>query len=138
MQLPVKETLILLYLVGGETAAGERIASLGWTSSLVVYLGLFGLLAACLLLAAYVRNTALRLGYALIVSVSAMLLDAFQRITGDPLTYDAFINLLNSAGFVGDAMDQHARPVLWALATSLLLLAGMAMEPRREIGRAHV
>ncbi len=131
MRFPFKEALILLYLAGGAAAFGERLASLGWTPSLAVYLGLFGLLAACLLLAAYVQNTLLRLGYAFVLSSSALLLDAFQRIVGEPLTYDGFINLLNSAGFAGDALGQHGRPIAWAAATSMLLLVGIALKPRQ-------
>lgn len=133
MTLPIKEALLALYLVAGFAAVAERLLSLGPGPALFLYVGLFGFLAVCLLLAAYIRNTHLRLGYAVLLSASALLLDSFQRIVGEPLTYDAFINLLNSAGFVGDTLGQHASSIASAFASSLLLLVGVAMKPKRTL-----
>src|SRR3546814_6021417 len=59
-----------------------------------------------------------------------LFLDSTERIMGQRLTYDAFINLLNSIGFAGDAVDQHGGSILWSVPAALLLLAGV------EIGRA--
>src|SRR3546814_12633996 len=49
---------------------------------------------------------------------------------GQRLTYDAFINLLNSIGFAGDAVDQHGGSILWSVPAALLLLAGVALKPK--------
>jgi hypothetical protein len=131
VKFPLKELLIILYLAAGYGAVGDRIGSLGPSLPLLLYLGLFGFLTACLLLAAYVRNPALRWGYAVILSASALFLDSSERILGDHLSYDAFINLLNSAGFAGDALGQHRAPIASAAFGALLLFAGIALKPRR-------
>lgn len=128
----LKEILILLYLAAGYGAIGERLASLGLAPALVLYLGLFGLLTLCLLLAAYVASTPLRLVYALILAGSALFLDSTERIMGEALSYDAFINLMNSIGFAGEAWSQHGRSILWSVPASLLLFAGVALKPRRR------
>ncbi|HEV2748024.1 MAG TPA: sulfatase-like hydrolase/transferase [Allosphingosinicella sp.] len=131
MKIPLKELLIILYLAAGYGGIGDRIGSLGLAPALLLYLGLFGLLSACLVLAAYVRNAPLRWVWALLLSASALFLDSSERILGDHLSYDAFINLTNSRGFAGDALGQHARPIAWSAATALLLFAGVALKPRR-------
>ena len=129
MRFPLKELLIILYLAAGYGAIGERIASLGASAGLVLYAGLFGLMTLSLLLSAYVAGTPLRLAYALILAVSSLFLDSTERIMGEHLTYDAFINLLNSIGFAGDALDQHGGSILWSVPPALLLFAGVALKP---------
>lgn len=131
--IPLKEALVLLSLAVGYDAVGERLASLGLTASLLLYVGLFGLLAICLLLAAQVRNTGLRMAYALILAGGALYLESYQRITSEHLSYDAFINLWNSSEFAADAARQHAPTIGRALLSPLLLLIGIAIEPRRTL-----
>jgi glucan phosphoethanolaminetransferase (alkaline phosphatase superfamily) len=130
MKLWLKEVLILLSVAGGSPAIAQRLASLELDLSLLLYLALFAMLLACLLLAAYVRNGVLRCFYALLFAASAFFLDSFERITSEHLTYDAFINMVNSAGFAGDALQQHWVPTLWSALVALLLLAGIAIPPR--------
>ena len=130
MRFPLKEILIILYLAAGYGAIGDRLASLGLAPEMVLYLGLFGLLTLCLLLATYVTNTPLRILYSLILSGSALFLDSTQRIMGEPLSYEIFINLVNSTGFAGEALSQHGASILWSLPASLLLFAGIALKPR--------
>lgn len=132
MRFPLKELLIILYLAAGYAAIGERIASLGVSAGLVLYAGLFGLMTLSLLFAAYVAGTPLRLAYALILAASSLFLDSTERIMGEHLTYDAFINLLNSIGFAGDALDQHGGSILWSMPSALLLFAGVALKPGRR------
>jgi hypothetical protein len=129
MRFPLKEILILLYLAAGYGAVWDRLASLGLAPEAALYLGLFGLLTFCLLLASYVASTPLRLLYALILSGSAMFLDSTQRIMGEPLSYEVFINLVNSTGFAGEALSQHGASILRSLPASLLLFAGIALKP---------
>jgi hypothetical protein len=130
MRFPLKEILILLYLAAGYGAIGDRLASLGLAPEVALYLGLFGLLTLCLLLASYVTSSPLRILYALILSGSALFLDSTQRIMGEPLSYDAFINLVNSIGFAEEALSQHGGSIFWSLPASLLLFAGVALKPR--------
>ncbi len=130
MKAPLKELLILLSVAGGYPAIVQRIGSLELDLSLLLYVALFAMLLACLLLAAHVRNVVLRCFYALLFAASAFFLDCFERITREHLTYDAFINMVNSAGFAGDALQQHWGPTLWSALIALLLLAGIAIPPR--------
>jgi hypothetical protein len=134
VRAPIKEGLILLSIAGGGEAVAERVSSLGPSTPLLFYLVLFSGLLACLLIAAQVRAAALRWSYASLLAVSAFLLDSYERITGDHLTYDAFINMVNSAGFAGDALRQHGEPIAWSLLISLLLFLGIALKPRTEWG----
>ena len=129
---PLKEILIVLYLISGYGAIADRIASLGHSLSLLLYVGLFAYLSLCVILAAYVRNHAVRLTYALILFVSGVFLNSYESIASGPLTYDAFINMVNSSGFAGEAFDQHHRSIIWAVLTGLLLLAGIAIRPSRK------
>lgn len=133
MKMHLKELLILLSIAGGYPAIVQRINSLELDLSLLLYAALFAILLTCLLLAAYVRNAALRCGYASLFAASAFFLDSFERITSEHLTYDAFINMVNSAGFAGDALQQHWAPTLWSSLIALMLLAGIAMPPRQSL-----
>lgn len=110
----------------------ERVASLGPSAALLFYLMLFTGLLGCLLLAAQLRSAALRWSYALLFAVSTFFLDSYERITGGHLTYDAFINMVNSSGFAGDALRQHGEPIVQSLLISLLLFAGIVLKPRTE------
>lgn len=130
-KFPLKPLLILLYLAGSHGAIASRLGSLGLTPSLIVYAGLYSLLAACLLLAAYVRRDPLRLAYAVTLAAAALYLDSYERITREHLTYDAFINLWNSSEFAGDAARQHVVTIAWAMIGPLLLLVAVALKPRR-------
>ena len=135
-KFPLKELLILLSLAGSYAAIGERLASVGLTASLLAYLGLFALLAACLLLAAQVRIPLLRWCYALIFAAAAFYLESYERITSEHLTYDAFINLLHSSQFAAEAARQHRALLIGALVNPLLLFAGIALKPRRRVRSA--
>jgi len=128
---PLKELLILVYLAAGCLGVAARIASFGASPEMLFYFGLYGLLAISLLLTAYVENNALRCIYALLLFASAVFGQSVEQITDEPLTYDSFINLFNSIGFAGDALDQHMRPMAWAVLGALPLLAGIALKPRR-------
>lgn len=132
MRFPIKELLLTLYLVAGAGAVAERVGSLGATTGLVLYLGLFTLLAVMLALAAYVASTPLRVAYAILLASSSMFLETTERILGEHLTYDAFINLMNSAGFAGDALDQFGGSIVRSLPAALLLFAGVALKPKRR------
>jgi hypothetical protein len=129
---PTKELLIALSLLLGGAAAAERLQSLGLSAATLAYMGLYAALCIALLLAAYTANWVLRLLYALIFAASALFLDSFEGATSEHLSYDAYINMVQSAGFAGDAVAQHARPIAWAGLAALLLFVGMALPPRRE------
>ncbi|MEO5587089.1 MAG: sulfatase-like hydrolase/transferase, partial [Novosphingobium sp.] len=130
MKVPIKALLVLVSVAAGYQAAADRIGSLGLSIGLLLYFGIFACLALCLVLAAYVRSTILRGTYALLLAVSALSLTAYERITREQLSYDAFINLFNSAGFVDEALSQHASAILGGIGISLLLFGAIVAPPR--------
>ena len=132
-RFPLKELLLLLYLICGSAVIGERLGSLGLSLGLILYVALAGLLVAALLLTAYVASTALRLLYASILAASAFYLASFERIAGDHMTYDAFINMLNSAPSAGEALQQYVRSLAVSLLVATLLFAAIALKPRRAL-----
>ncbi len=133
MKSYVKELLILLHLLVGYGAVGDRLASLGLSAELFLYTLLFACLATCLVAAAYVRNAILRGFYAVMLSASALFLGSVETASGEHLTYDAFINLVNSSGFAGDAFRQYGSAILAAGLVSLPLLLGIGLSPRRDV-----
>lgn len=128
----LKELLLFAYLLSGYGAVSARLASVGFSVEALFYSGLFALLAACLLAAGYVRNVFLRCLYAIVFFLSALFLHSTEAATGEHLTYDVFINLLNSRGFAGDALRQYSYVLTIAAAMSLPLLLGIALKPRRD------
>jgi glucan phosphoethanolaminetransferase (alkaline phosphatase superfamily) len=133
MRNAVKLLLILVYLLTGSRMAGERIASLGLAPGLAIYLGLYLLLALALAAAAFTRPWVLRWAVAALLSIAAFYLDAYEAILREAMSYDAFINMLNSASSAPDAVHQHGGTMLGALARSLLLFAGIAVRPTRGL-----
>jgi hypothetical protein len=129
----LKELLILLYLLSGGRVVVERAADLGVSVGLVLYAGLFGLLTACILAAAYVPQRLVRWSYALILSASALFLSSIEAATAEALSYDMFINMVNSSGFLGDALRQYGGALAISALTTLPLLIGIALKPRRHM-----
>lgn len=126
----VKEALLLLYLVADGGNLVERVASLGVSISLGVYLGFYLLLAGALWVASRLANDVLRWGAAALLFAGAAFLSASERVLGDHLTYDGFLNLAGSAGFVSDALGQHGGRIALALALALPVLPAIGLSPR--------
>ena len=129
MRYYFKELLILIYALIGSNAYYDRIADLGFSLS-----GLFFavLLLICLLgivLTSYVRNLSLRIFYALIIFFSSVLYLAYENITANTLSYNAFISLVNASGFVGEALEQFHSQITVAVLQSLLLLIAILLRP---------
>lgn len=127
----VKPILIALYLATGGAAVAERAAALGPALGLILYAGLFALLALALLLTAWIGRTAVRILYGLLLAGAAAFLGAYAQVSGDFLHYDAFLTMTGSAGSAGDALVQHWRPILTGAAPALLLFAAIAWPPAR-------
>lgn len=134
---PVKSVLLLLGLAFDYPEIGARVAALGLSPQLLIYAGLYALLAAALWCAAFVRSPLLRWGWASILALAALLVGSFQAATADAMSYDAFITMIHSAGFAGDAMAQHGRSIARAAAGALLLFVGIGLKPgpRRPVPR---
>jgi len=129
MRAYLKSLLLIAYLACFHEAIVERLQALGVGLALVLYLGVFLVLASGLWLVAQVRPGVLRWLLALVLFASAVFFDAYARITASYLTYSAFISLVYSGGFIQEAFAQYHDAILLALARGLLLLFGIGLRP---------
>lgn len=125
----IKVVLVLAALACDIRAISTRIGELGLSPALLLYAGLFGILALCLCLAAMIRPPLIRWGLAAIFALAATLVASFQAATADAMSYDAFITMVHSAGFAGDAVAQHGASLAWAAAGAFSLLIGLGLKP---------
>ena len=95
MRLYLKELLIILYLALGYEIYIARLGDIGLSFAGIAYIALFGLLLITLYFSANIANGLIRLVYGLIFFVSAVLFDAYEKITSKFLTYNSFISLFN-------------------------------------------
>ncbi|WP_175650205.1 sulfatase-like hydrolase/transferase [Pseudomonas sp. Marseille-P9899] len=128
MRASIKSLLLLAYLACFHAAILERLQALGGLA-LVLYGGMFVLLALTLLAAAQIRQGWLRWGLALLFFASAVFFDAYTRITNSYLTYSAFLSMVYSGGFVQEAVAQYHASIMQALLRGLLLLLGIGLRP---------
>jgi Sulfatase len=120
---------ITLGLLAGAGSVVERVRTLGSSFELVAYSGLLAFLALCLFAAAFVRSGWLRWSLAFAFAAAATTVDSFESAAGDAMSYDAFINMINSAGSIGEAWAQHGVKIAVAGATGLLLALGIGLKP---------
>lgn len=129
----LKELLLFLYLLLSYSAYLERFDAMGLSLALVLYAGMFTVLALTLWLCAYIRSTLLRHLFAVVMFFSAVFFDVYTRVTADYLTYSSFVSLVYSAGFIQESLDQYQAVILASLARGLLLLLGLGLKPRRRL-----
>ncbi|OWQ35927.1 sulfatase-like hydrolase/transferase [Pseudomonas sp. DrBHI1] len=125
----IKLLLLLVYLASFHAYYRERIEALGIGLPLVLYLGVFAMLALALLLTAFTRPGWLRWALALAFTISAIFLDAYNRITDAYLTYSAFVSMVYAGAFVQEALQQYHYAITLAAARALLLLFGLGLRP---------
>lgn len=128
---PFKPILICGYLACDYEAVCGRFVSLGATPALLLFVTLFGFLAAGLFAAAEIHNHAIRVGLALLLSVSSLFQQSFQWVAHGPLTYDTFINLYNARGNIDDAFAQNGSVLRFVFPITLMLFMGIVLPPRR-------
>ncbi|WP_052071700.1 sulfatase-like hydrolase/transferase [Sphingopyxis sp. MWB1] len=129
-QRALLKTLLLLVALGADyPAMGARIGSLGLSPSLLLYIGLYGLLAATLWVAAFIERGAVRWSVALLLAAGELLVNAIRTATADAMSYELFVTMILSAGFADDALAQHGRAILWAGLGAAALLLGIGLRP---------
>lgn len=129
----LKEMLLALCLGLTVPDIGARIAGIDGLTGLATYVLLLTLLWTALAAAAFVPIHWLRWIIGLVCSVAAYYFGVYERITTQFLTYDAFINLQNSAAFAGDAIAQSQSAIIAELAPALVLLAAIVVPPKRRM-----
>ena len=110
-----------------------RLAGIEGRAGQAVYLAMLVMLWAALAAAAYCPARWLRWINGLACAAAAYYFAVYERVTTQFLTYDAFINLKNSAAFAGDAIAQNQSALIGGLAPALLLLAAIVVAPRRRL-----
>ncbi len=128
-RLSIKTILLAIGLAFELPEIAARIAMLGLSSGLFFYAGLYAALLFCLWSAASIRHSLLRWGWASILAAAAVLVGSFQEASADAMSYDAFVTLIYSAGFAGDAVVQHAASLAWASLGALFLFFGVGLKP---------
>ncbi len=126
----IKIGFLLAYLACDHAAMAERFGSLGLSAGLLLYIGLYSVLALCLGAAAFIPRTSVRVIVALILVSASIALQSYEWATRHVLDYNAFETMLASRGDTGDALTQHGA-VLWkSLPVALLLLIGLLLPPK--------
>ncbi len=126
----IKIGFLLAYLACDHAAMAERFASLGLSAGLLIYIGLYSVLAFCLAAAAFIPRTPVRVIVAIILVSASVALQSYEWATRHVLDYNAFETMLASRGDTGDALTQHGA-VLWkSLPVALLLLIGLLPPPK--------
>ncbi|HEY0623359.1 sulfatase-like hydrolase/transferase [Sphingomonas sp.] len=128
---PVKEALLILYLIADGGNLADRVTSLGLSPSLGLFAAFYAALAGALWVASRLASNLLRWAMALLLFAAAAFIGASERILDDHLTYDAFLNLTGSAGFAGDAMAEHGMRIAAEILAALPLLFAIGFAPRR-------
>ncbi|WP_447727676.1 sulfatase-like hydrolase/transferase [Sphingomonas koreensis] len=128
---PIKEALLLLYLIADGGSLADRVTSLGLSPSLGLFGAFYALLAGALWVASRLASNPLRWTLATLLFAAAAFVGASERILDDHLTYDAFLNLIGSAGFAGDAMAEHGLRIGAEILAAFPLLFSIGLAPRR-------
>lgn len=129
---PIKEALLLLYLIADGGSLAARVMSLGLSPSLGLFAIFYAGLAGALWIASRLASGPLRWTAAALLFAAAAFVGASERVLGDHLTYDAFLNLIGSMGFAGDAMAEHGVRIGLEVLTAAPLLFAIGLTPRSD------
>jgi glucan phosphoethanolaminetransferase (alkaline phosphatase superfamily) len=130
-RLSLKIGLIVLYLVADYATLWERVSSLGPTVELAFFLGLYGAMAACLIAAALIRNSVLRVLLAALFASGSIFLHAYEWGTRQPLTYNAFLTMIDANDELGSALSHYGGVLRIAVPLGLLLFVALAIPPKK-------
>lgn len=129
---PIKEALLLLYLIADGGNLADRVTSLGLSPSLGLFAAFYAVLAGALWVASRLASTLLRWTMGVLLFAAAAFIGASERILDDHLTYDGFLNLIGSAGFAGDALTEHGVRIGAEVLVALPLLFAIGFAPRSK------
>jgi glucan phosphoethanolaminetransferase (alkaline phosphatase superfamily) len=130
-RLSFKIGLILLYLAADYATVWERMSSLGASLELLFFIGLYGAMAACLLATALISNNVLRVALAVLFASGSIFLNAYEWGTGQPLTYNAFLTMIDAQDEVGSALSHYGGILRIAVPLGLLLFVALVIPPKK-------
>lgn len=128
-----KEVMLAACMLLALPAVFDRLAGVGGIAAQGAYLTLLCVMLAGLLAAAYWPNSWLRWSAALVLASAGYYAAVYERATLQFLTYDAFVTMLQSAAFVGDALAQNRAAFIGAILHSVLLVCGIGFRPAKPI-----
>lgn len=130
-----KEMLFAVSFLTFTPAIRDRLTATDGLSGQLSYISLMALLWGAILAGGYSRQTVLRWITALVFSLAAYFMAVFEHVTGQFMTYDAFINMIGAIGFTDDAAAQNRTSLVGAIgpALSLFLAVGLPPRPRRPL-----
>ncbi|MEZ5743561.1 MAG: sulfatase-like hydrolase/transferase [Sphingomonadaceae bacterium] len=127
---PVLLVLALAFALPGMVGNAFKFAEISGTIS---YAFQFALVWAAFLIAGFIPNAPLRWLTAIVLAAASYFLLVYEHTTGRFMSYDAFINMLNAAGFIGEALVQNRAAFIGAVPASLLLLFAIGLRPRQQL-----
>lgn len=125
-----KELALAGCFIAAIPAITDRLAGIDGLATIGAYLALLAMLWAALISAAYIPLAMLRWAMAILLAGTSFYMQVFEGVTRQFMTYDAFINLMNSAAFIGDSLTQNRSAFLAGLPGALLLLVAIGIGPR--------
>jgi len=128
-----KEVLLAVTVILSLPVIFARLADVGGMGAQAVYLALLGIMWTGLIAAAYVSKPWLRWIMALVLALAAYYAGVYERATLQFMTYDAFVTMLNSAAFAGDAMVQNRAAFLGAIIPALILFVAIGLRLAKRI-----
>jgi glucan phosphoethanolaminetransferase (alkaline phosphatase superfamily) len=129
MKFYFKVLLIFIYVIKSIDIYIERLSDLGVSIGSVIYIVLFIMLIFGIISASLIKNNIYRYLFGILLFISAVFFDSYEKISSDFLTYNTFITLLNAQGFLDEAFKQYYYSILSSLVSGLLLLLGIVLKP---------
>lgn len=129
----LKEILLVLWALTQIPAVVGRMDSVDGLATAATYLGLLVAMLGAIGAAAYTSNSALRWGSAIILAISGYFVGVYERVTTQFMTYDAFINMINSASFAGDALAHNYSSFIAEMASPALLMIAIGLNPLKKL-----
>lgn len=110
----------------------RRIDMIDGTAMSLAYCIMLAAGFTAVVLLANIRNDIFRLFVALVLAGSAFLVETYREVTQEVFSYEAFVQMYQSAGFAGDAAIQFTGHMLKPLAIAVLLFFGVSLAPARR------
>lgn len=129
----IKYSALTAYLFKNPTIFFERLTDLGFTYNLIQFIALYLMLFFGVIFASTVENKFIKYTYLLLFFISSLFYDIFYRVTNDFLFYETFFTLINEMSFLGDALFQNLKEVLYSAFCSILLFLGFIIASKHSI-----
>lgn len=107
----------------------ERIQEISEWKSIVLYIALFLACVFVILFLSFIKNNGLRFAGAILLFISSLMVNSYQSVMSEFLTYGGFVTLYESNGFADEAVRQYGRSLVEPVVIALVLFLGMIIPP---------